>query len=995
MSNDQSEFGDSRTIPKRKIRHLETLSIHNLTSTPHRDELLSLPLVKPTDSLTTGYNTPQREGEGEENGEEEDDVSKQVGRSNGVSSGGVTSTAGGNIARKARRRMTLDDLELLNLPGKRGRRISIGSAKSPREPSISTTPSFSAQLSSSPLAMLHLPSTTSHQPRRPSLSRARTSSRLSVPSNSAPYLPTSSHPSPTMDPPSSPFLSSSLNTTSGGRPRSSSRVSVGSSCSDRTIRSVGPGYNLSDHSRIDESKEEIEPDSLLADESVRMKSLGLNVESEENDPLMLASSRLLESFVVLSLAEETIKNWAPPSGGSTKGKERASPMMISTSTSVDSAFPRQAQRASSYAASHQKPVPPVLSTAMARTGSADVVPTSYSSIQDPVPFFISRIQQASTHPLYGEFDPEHDFSDEMGSFVGRLTVFKVEVFVRRRRRKGADEEGWRILKSWKVHLERLKRWNGKSFLPPNTLIITLSSHPNTLYYLPPPPDPASEIPVLTRNVSDGELNLLPSGEAQKKRGKVLGRAGWDGGAEKSVLEKSLRETKMKRGIGIGELLKLVNLQSVLEDTRQSTRAIEAGLNNLIEKDNEVAGMIRDLSERKDRMKRLREHLKLKQQSRHELQRCIDDYRHNIQRREELLQAGEACLVEERAHIAEINSFSHTLTANRHALRPYFQYHRSRLTSTLEGIFPIGPKVHNRALVFTILDVALPTPIDKEPAPPLHLAVEDLPAGIQVDEQSIAAALGYVTMLVHLLAKYLRKGLVYPLTPAQSRSLVKDPVSDMQGPTRMFPLYSKGVAKYRFEYAVHLLNKDIELLMTDRNLKTVDLRHTLANLMNLLMAISSSHVDPPGSIASLPPLSTLSSLKTESHSLGLGSSLTCHGHNNSHASNGSVDGELTMTTSVGGSTNGDNSVVSEEEEKEEDGASGLGGGRREKQEEKGERVESEQGGRDRFGGETEADKSGSQTPGGANGNGPVASARPVKTMNGTPSRVAIDGLPGLS
>ena len=102
-------------------------------------------------------------------------------------------------------------------------------------------------------------------------------------------------------------------------------------------------------------------------------------------------------------------------------------------------------------------------------------------------------------------------------------------------------------------------------------------------------------------------------------------------------------------------------------------------------------------------------------------------------------------------------------------------------------------------------------------------------GVKVDERTTAAALGYVAMIVQILGNLggAAGGLPYPLTCAGSRSLIKDVVSVMQGPrgrvflklrlvhTRLtshrFPLYAKGVERYRFEYAVFLLNKDIEMV----------------------------------------------------------------------------------------------------------------------------------------------------------------------------------------
>jgi hypothetical protein len=78
----------------------------------------------------------------------------------------------------------------------------------------------------------------------------------------------------------------------------------------------------------------------------------------------------------------------------------------------------------------------------------------------------------------------------------------------------------------------------------------------------------------------------------------------------------------------------------------------------------------------------------------------------------------------------------------------------------------------------------------------------------------------------------------------------------------FPLYSRGVDTYRFEYGVFLLNKDIEMvrespsvlidccgsaaptkLMADRDLRALDMRHTLPNLKNLLLTLTDGEGAP--------------------------------------------------------------------------------------------------------------------------------------------------------
>lgn len=122
-----------------------------------------------------------------------------------------------------------------------------------------------------------------------------------------------------------------------------------------------------------------------------------------------------------------------------------------------------------------------------------------------------------------------------------------------------------------------------------------------------------------------------------------------------------------------------------------------------------------------------------------------------------------------------------------------------------------------------MGVPLPIPLNgNEPAPPLSLSSHK-----EVTEDAVATALGYAAHLVQLLAVYMGKGLVYPVTYVGSRSLIKDNISAMVGPRMSvlsschcalllmlfarFPLFSKGVDTYRFEYAVFLLNKDIEMV----------------------------------------------------------------------------------------------------------------------------------------------------------------------------------------
>lgn len=92
---------------------------------------------------------------------------------------------------------------------------------------------------------------------------------------------------------------------------------------------------------------------------------------------------------------------------------------------------------------------------------------------------------------------------------------------------------------------------------------------------------------------------------------------------------------------------------------------------------------------------------------------------------------------------------------------------------------------------------------------------------------MASALGYVAQVINLVAAYMGDTLVYPVVYMGSRSVIKDPISAMMGPRVLvclryqimkriddhysFPLYTRGMEIYRFEYGVFLLNKNLEMV----------------------------------------------------------------------------------------------------------------------------------------------------------------------------------------
>lgn len=147
--------------------------------------------------------------------------------------------------------------------------------------------------------------------------------------------------------------------------------------------------------------------------------------------------------------------------------------------------------------------------------------------------------------------------------------------------------------------------------------------------------------------------------------------------------------------------------------------------------------------------------------------------------------------------------------------------QGRLAAELLEVFPIEP-VGDGKFHFSIHGLMLPSVF----------------AMNHYDTTQIGAALGFVAQVVVCISRYLDTALPYPITIFGSQSYITDNISVIKHGSTNFPLWTRGVLLYRVEYALYLLHKDIEQLMTLVNLAVVDLKQTLANLKNLLLVISS-------------------------------------------------------------------------------------------------------------------------------------------------------------
>ncbi|CCM01316.1 uncharacterized protein FIBRA_03365 [Fibroporia radiculosa] len=479
----------------------------------------------------------------------------------------------------------------------------------------------------------------------------------------------------------------------------------------------------------------------------------------------------------------------------------------------------------------------------------------------PVPDYISPIHRPSTNPSF-QFDARFggEFTQDVDVSQSRMHV---EVWGHVRRglgwslRKGENGKGkgkqkmqddeleleWKVIQSWDVDLEDLiplpeTLAAHPSQLPSNTLLITLSP-PGRTYYLPLPSQPDSPHPLSAdigySSDQESEIKKLKgAGEIILPERRLSSHKFTDEPEQEEVNTGEEYSASRRRGrkktASWQDLLRLINLQACIVDTQQSLSEIVREIDNVVTQSG--AGLLRrELSEQEAWVGQLHCEAKLLRDESETVKSQLHARRERLRKRREMLALAreadesdsrlefeqEAELVNERVRLEDLRS----------QIAPM----RSVLLTTLSFVFPIE-LVSPPDLLFTILDVPLPIPLaPTDPAPPLLV-----PAHKDVTEEAVATALGYAAQVVQFLAAYMGKGLVYPVTCVGSRSLIRDGISAMVGP-RMFPLFSKGVDTYRFEYGVFLLNKDIEMLMSDRNLRALDMRHTLPNLKNLLLTLT--------------------------------------------------------------------------------------------------------------------------------------------------------------
>ncbi|KAG6857648.1 hypothetical protein H0H87_010217 [Tephrocybe sp. NHM501043] len=485
------------------------------------------------------------------------------------------------------------------------------------------------------------------------------------------------------------------------------------------------------------------------------------------------------------------------------------------------------------------------------------VPNSLPKNTILTPQYFSPIHRPSTHP-YFLIDQNLDSIAQADCSGSRL---KIEVWgkidpewhhkiagkgkEKQTERLDPDVE-WKILQERVLDLQDLVPLSDSSIiqpshLPSNSLLITLSPPGETFYAQTPTSSRRRSLSPAIGYVSDPEtdqrsvkpVELLStsmngSGEGQTDHRVTASRRRHRAFGASTPL--TSQQDAPATTAGWQDLLKLVTLQSCILDNESSLAEVVREIDKVLESDITFT-QCREISERESRLEELAVNRKKVIEGSDNLRNKLQARREEIRQRKQMLRLARVQL--QRDVEAEFTLEEEMIQdrAQHSSLCARFSPTRTTLIGILSSIYPID-LLSPPDLLYTILDVPLPIPLSSsDPAPPLTLSSHK-----DVNEDSVATALGYAAQVIQLLSAYLGKSLVYPVTCIGSRSLIRDNISAMVGP-RMFPLYSKGVDTYRFEYGVFLLNKDIELLMADRDLRALDMRHTLPNLKNLLLTLT--------------------------------------------------------------------------------------------------------------------------------------------------------------
>ncbi|CAG8413931.1 unnamed protein product [Penicillium salamii] len=272
------------------------------------------------------------------------------------------------------------------------------------------------------------------------------------------------------------------------------------------------------------------------------------------------------------------------------------------------------------------------------------------------------------------------------------------------------------------------------------------------------------------------------------------------------------------------LMKLANLDECVQDALATREKLEAQISSILQQNECSLNTASAAAESLEKLTLTKNYVAMERKRVRAAVKHKEDLIASIKARKEAMEQGRTSQTKINSHLPEAQE---RLVSSEHLLNQSAEEIKGqtrRIAEDLLIVYPIEP-IPNEPLAFTIAGLALP-----------NSCFED------IDREVVAAALGHTAHLVYLLSFYLSAALPYPVNANGSTSFIQDPISASLS-ARTYPLYPVSV-QYRFEYAVFLLNKDIEYLLSKIGLRVLDIRHTLPNLKYLLYVLTAGTSEIP-------------------------------------------------------------------------------------------------------------------------------------------------------
>lgn len=287
------------------------------------------------------------------------------------------------------------------------------------------------------------------------------------------------------------------------------------------------------------------------------------------------------------------------------------------------------------------------------------------------------------------------------------------------------------------------------------------------------------------------------------------------------------------------LLRLSKLDDSIQDALATRDQIASDLEALLQSNRKALANRDEVAEADDRLKTIDFAKKTVEKQLEKARKQQEEKRASLKTRRALMVSDVGTRKSHNHTIEQTKPGFPSMRDEHQAKTTAIQNQRRRICEDLQQIYPIE-QLSGKVLSFNIGGMHLPTSDHLDSEPP----------------EIVAAALGHVAHTLQLLSFYLSHPLPYPVTPRGSTSSILDPISILQTKNaittekaedklRTYPLFSKGMPRFRFEYAIFLLNQNIRVLLeSEFGLRILDIRQTLANLKYLLYVATAGEGELP-------------------------------------------------------------------------------------------------------------------------------------------------------